>query len=148
VGVTSRKRRIRMLNCETRRPAIQRVLKQLGVPGGHLQAGKDGRQDCLLDIEDMPDAETIIGSLRHQTQGMGSVIEELASVSLVAPAPFVKLAMGHVETILAERGTSVSSTYIRPLSITCAIEPEARQEAVRALHESFVESHVSTGARS
>ncbi|MFT7670424.1 MAG: aspartate kinase [Planctomycetota bacterium] len=146
VGVTSRERRIRMLSCNSRKPAIQRVLDELGVRGDQLHAGKNGRQDCLLDIEDMPDAETIAGCLRNQTRDMGSVIEELASVSLVAPAPLVKQVMGQVGAVLAKLGTSVSSTYIRPLSITCAIEPEARQEAVRALHESFVEAPVSIGA--
>lgn len=145
VGVTSRKSRVRMVGSDGASQDFEQVLAELSSMGDVLRGRSGEQHDCLLDVGDMPDAEGFTERLEEQLRGVASISDPLASVSIVAPGPFVEQVQGRVESVLRDAGAEVSSTYLRPLSITCAIEPAARQGAVRALHEYLVEAPLAVG---
>lgn len=142
-GVTSRGERVRVIGGAGSSGRMERALRGLIGPNDRLRTTTDARVDALLDVEDMPDLDGFVDRLESKLRGAAQVSRDVASVSFVAAAPPSDRMRRQAVSTLRAAGVRVLATYRRPLSLTCAIEPEARLCAVRAWHESLIEARAS-----
>jgi aspartate kinase len=146
-GVTSRKSRVHVRGRSSNSATMfERAVDCLDEYDGLLRQLSGASEDLLVDIEDVPDPERVSALLRERLQGVATVTEELASVSIVTQPTVTRELVGRVETNLARSGIGASSIYRRPHSVTCAVERADRTRSVRALHTCLVEDSLAVGA--
>jgi aspartate kinase len=139
VGVTSRKRRLRLRAPAASSAPLQQALDLVASQDEPLVERTDAAHDFLLDLEDLPDTEEVAARVRERLRGEAEVTAGLASVSMVAGDARSPELQERVVTALRGAGVPIHSTYRRRLSITCAIDARHREDAVRAVHECLVE---------
>ncbi len=139
VGVTSRKSRVHLRSQGQDMATMESALDCLQGHAGLLRQSRDTNEDWLVDIEDLPDPERLCAHLHESLLGLAHVTEELASVSIVSQPEISSDWLHSVESVLADAGVTPNSLYLRPHSVTCALDRSNREAAVRALHASFIE---------
>ncbi len=145
VGVTSRKRRLRVQGALAG-PHLQRVLEEVVEDDSSLRACSKSNRDLLIDIEDFPDPERVTARLRTALGTTARITEQLASVSIVTEQDRACWLETSFESALESAGVQPAGMYRRPHSISCAIDPQQRERTVRALHARLVENSVVLGA--
>lgn len=144
VGVTSRRHRLRVEH-----PAADQALERaIRSELGELEtfaaepSGRSNALDLLVDTGDLPDPEGFARDMKGRLSRLAEITPDLTTVSVVARQTESSALREQVVTALIEAGTPALSTYAQPLSVTCAIRPEDRPRAVRALHERLVEAEL------
>jgi aspartate kinase len=139
VGVAS-ERDILMLDSDASAAEVLALLEERGVPGKQLHIFME-RTTVAISRENLHDEERLRSALEIRLRGRARIIDGLAAVSVVGAginATYANVRAG--SDALRAAGIEPSGTATSSFRITWMIPRDRMEDAVRRLHERFIEA--------
>jgi len=138
VGVAS-ERDILVLQGDAAPEHVLALLEERGVPGKQLHIFND-RTTVVISRDNLHDEQRLRDALQARIGGRGGLLDGLAAVSVVGAginATYANVRAG--VNVLTSLGIVPTGTATSSFRITWLIPRERTDDAVRALHQRFIE---------